>query len=233
MNRPNRRILIIEDEPGLVRSLTDRFRAERYAVDHATDGIEGLRKAESASWDTIVLDVMLPGMQGFDVCRRLREAGDPTPILMLTARGHTADKVVGLRFGADDYMTKPFEMVELLARVEALIRRAGRSVDLPDSSVLQIGDIRVDVRSTRVTRNGTPVDLSAREYHLLCHLLRHRDETLSRERLLRDVWGYDHAPVTRTVDVHIGQLRHKLEADPARPRYIQTVHGLGYRLTDS
>ncbi len=225
----NERLLLVEDEPGLVRSLTDRLEAEGYTVAQAMDGAEGLQRALKEPFDLIILDVMLPKMQGFDVCRLLRQQQVETPILMLTARSHTTDKVVGLKLGADDYLAKPFEMIELLARVEALLRRA-RPASGPDR--FAFGDIAVDVRAAEVMRNGATVELSAREFSLLRYLLEHPNEVLTRDQLLHDVWGYDDAPFTRTVDVHIAQLRNKLEANPAHPRHILTVHGLGYRFVD-
>ncbi len=226
----NERILLIEDEPGLRLTLTDRLRSEGYLVEGAADGEEGQRLASEGSFDLIILDVMLPRKSGFDVCRDLRQNGYATPILMLTARGQIVDKVVGLKLGADDYLTKPFEMPELLARVEALLRRA-KLAPAHSGSVHSFGSIQVDLRRTRVLRDGKPVNLSAREFQLLRYFLEHRDETLSRERLLSEVWGYGAATSTRTVDVHVAWLRQKLEPDPKQPQYIVTVHGLGYRFS--
>jgi two-component system alkaline phosphatase synthesis response regulator PhoP len=226
----NERVLLIEDEPGLRLTLSDRLRSEGYIVAAASDGEEGLRLATEEPFDLIVLDLMLPRKSGFDVCRDLRQGGYATPVLMLTARGQTIDKVVGLKLGADDYLTKPFEMAELLARVEALLRRAAQP-PARGAAIHRVGSIRIDLRRMEVLRDGKPVALSAREFQLLRYFIEHRGETLERERLLTDVWGYDSATTTRTVDVHVAWLRQKLESDPKTPRLIVTVHGLGYRFS--
>jgi two-component system alkaline phosphatase synthesis response regulator PhoP len=231
----NQRILLVEDEPGLVMTLTDRLLTEGYAVETAEDGEAGLARAESAAFDLIILDVMLPRKNGFDVCRDLRQRGIHSPIIMLTARGQVFDRVVGLKLGADDYVTKPFEMIELLARIEALLRRApaaatgvvSLSSQLPDT--YQFGTVRVTFRSAEVERDGQRVDLSALEFKLLRYLIEHRGATLSRDELLNEVWGYDAMPSTRTVDVHIAWLRQKLEPNPRHPQFILTLHGLGYK----
>ena len=223
----SRRILIVEDEPSLVLTLTDRLRAAGHSVETATDGDEGWRKLLDGSWDLVILDISLPGRNGLDICRDLRREGIDTPVLMLTALSQLTDKVVGLKLGADDYMTKPFEMAELLARVEALLRRAGRT--LAGSGAYVFGDVRVDFRRAEVRRDGEPVDLSALEYKLLAYLIERRGAVLSRDELLDKVWGYDATPATRTVDVHVASLRQKVEPTPAKPRHIVTVHGLGYR----
>jgi two-component system, OmpR family, alkaline phosphatase synthesis response regulator PhoP len=223
-----RNILLVEDEPGLLITLTDRLVSEGYSVTSASDGEQGQQRALSHPFDVIVLDVMLPRKNGFDVCRDLRQQGLSTPILMLTARGQTIDKVVGLKLGADDYLTKPFEMVELLARIEALLRRAPASPSGGGSTYV-FGAVRIDLRRTEVWRNGKSVALSAREFQLLRYFIEHRGDTLSREKLLSEVWGYDAAPSTRTVDVHVAWLRQKLENDSKQPQLIVTVHGLGYK----
>jgi two-component system alkaline phosphatase synthesis response regulator PhoP len=223
-----KRILLVEDEPGLVLTLTDRLSKEGFAVESARDGEAGLERAAVEPFDLILLDVMLPGKNGFDVCRDLRQRGVATPVLMLTARGQVVDKVVGLKLGADDYLTKPFEMIELLARIEALMRRAPRVAASP-AGTYQFGPVRVDFRRAEVERDGKPVELSAREFKLLCHFVEHRGETLSRDELLNEVWGYHSMPSTRTVDVHVAWLRQKLEANPRHPQFILTVHGLGYK----
>jgi len=187
-----RRLLLVEDEPALVMTLTDRLQAEGYDVDSACDGDEGFRRASTPPYyDLILLDVMLPGRSGFEVCRQLRQAGVTTPILMLTARGQVTDRVAGLRFGADDYLVKPFDMAELLARMQALLRRAGSS----HSPIVQFGSVRVDFRSAEVTRDGQPVALSAREFQVLRYLIENRGAMIPREQLLRDVWGYQAQPV--------------------------------------
>lgn len=223
-----RRILLVEDEPGLVMTLGDRLRNDGHRVESATDGQAGLDMALRGAFDLIVLDIMLPRKNGMDVCRDLRQRGVSTPILMLTARGQTMDKVTGLKLGADDYLTKPFEMMELVARVEALLRRA--PVLGAAGEVYQFGAIRLDLRRTEVTRNGKPVTLSAKEFQLLRYLTEHRGTTVSRETLLSEVWGYGGVTASRTVDVHIAWLRQKLEEDSRQPQWILTVHGMGYRL---
>jgi two-component system alkaline phosphatase synthesis response regulator PhoP len=197
-------------------------------VDTASDGEAGLTQASSGTYDLIVLDVMLPRMNGFDVCREVRRRGVTTPILMLTARGQVVDRVVGLKLGADDYLTKPFETIELMARLEALLRRS-RSGAQPGGDIYRFGGIVVDFRRAEVTRAGQPVDLSAREFKLLRHFIEHRGATLTRDELLSDVWGYDEMPLTRTVDVHVAGLRQKIESNPKTPEYILTIHGLGYK----
>jgi two-component system alkaline phosphatase synthesis response regulator PhoP len=222
------RILLVEDEPGLVLTLTDRLRREGYSVEAVSNGIDAVEQAARELFDLIMLDLMLPGKDGLEVCRDLRQRGLKAPILMLTARGQTADKVLGLKFGADDYLAKPFDMLELLARVEALLRR-GLRMSSAASAVYEFGPLRVDVRRTEVLRNSEPVTLSAKEFQLLQYLIEHRGETLSREELLKEVWSYSATPSTRTVDVHVAWLRQKLEEDPKRPRLILTVHGLGYK----
>jgi two-component system alkaline phosphatase synthesis response regulator PhoP len=221
------RILLVEDESGLVMTLTDRLLAESYVVESARDGDTGLLRASTEAFDLIILDVMLPGKSGLDVCRDLRQHGIKTPIIMLTARGQTIDKVLGLKLGADDYVTKPFEMMELLARIEALIRRAPVSSQPIES--FQFGGIRINFRKAEVERDGTTIELSAREFKLLRYLIERRGNILSRDELLNEVWGYNAMPSTRTVDVHIAWLRQKLESNPRHPQYIQTVHGFGYK----
>ena len=223
----NESILLVEDEEGLRMTLSDRLRSEGYAVDFAGDGDDGLNKATNLPFDLIILDIILPGRSGLDVCRAVRIAGVATPILLLTARDQTVDKVLGLKLGADDYVTKPFDTLELIARVEALLRRTpGRGIP----NVLQLGPLRMDVRGTEVTRDGRPLALSAREFQLLQHLMEHPGATLTRNELLQEVWGYEDGTFTRTVDVHIASLRQKLERDPKHPELIVTVPGMGYKL---
>ena len=222
------RVLVIEDEAGLRLTLGDRLASEGYEVETASDGESGLARASAGAHDVIILDVMLPKINGFDVCRELRRRGVETPILMLTARGQVVDKVVGLKLGADDYLTKPFEAIELVARLEAL-RRRRPPVLQSGADVYRFGDVVVDFRKAEVTRGGASVDLSAREFKLLRHFIDHRGETLSREQLLSDVWGYDEMPLTRTVDVHVAGLRQKIERHPKTPEFLTTVHGLGYK----
>ncbi|HVS04086.1 MAG TPA: response regulator transcription factor [Thermoanaerobaculia bacterium] len=223
----SRRILVVEDEAALRLGLADRLRGEGYEVELAADGDEGFERARREPFDLLVLDVMLPGRSGFDVCRDLRREGVETPVLMLTARGEVLDRVLGLKLGADDYLVKPFASAELMARIEALLRRAQ-----PDTATgtFTFGEVRVDFRSMEVTRGGEPVELSALEFRLLRHLVEHRGEVLSRQRLLDEVWGYDADVYSRTVDQHVATLRRKIEADPKRPRHVVTVHGAGYKL---
>jgi two-component system alkaline phosphatase synthesis response regulator PhoP len=221
-------ILLVEDEEALRMTLGDRLRSEGYVVDYAADGDEGLEKATRLPFDLIVLDVMLPSRDGFDVCRGIRQAGLITPILMLTALGQTADKVKGLKIGADDYVTKPFNMQELMARVEALLRRAPTRPPV-QQDLYTFGNVQVDLRGTEATRDGKPVNLSAREFQLLRYFLEHAGATLSREDLLKHVWGYSEETFTRTVDVHVAGLRQKLEPEPRQPRYFLTVQGVGYK----
>jgi two-component system alkaline phosphatase synthesis response regulator PhoP len=221
-----RRLLIVEDDAALALALRDGFQYQGYAVSVASDGAEGLRLARQLDVDLVILDVMLPRMSGLEVCRELRALRDDVPILMLTARTQEADKVEGLRLGADDYVTKPFSFVELEARVEALLRRVARRVE-PD--VLRVGDLALDFRRLRATRGGVELELSAREFAILSCLLVRRGEVVSREELLQRVWGYERLPFTRTVDMHIAKLRRKIERDPAAPELILTVHGRGYR----
>jgi two-component system alkaline phosphatase synthesis response regulator PhoP len=221
-------ILLVEDEADLRITLVDRLLSETYTVECASDGEEGYQKALHGTFDLILLDVMLPRKKGFDVCRDLRRAGLMIPIIMLTARGETVDKVLGLRIGADDYVTKPFQMIELMARIEALLRRAPRQSG-DGGQVHQFGQLRVDLRGTSVTRDGNIVPLSAREFQLLRYFVEHQGATLSREILLRDVWGYSVDAFTRTVDVHVASLRQKLEKDSKKPELLLTVMGLGYK----
>jgi DNA-binding response OmpR family regulator len=222
------RLLLAEDEPSLLLTLTDRLRAEGYAVEPAGDGEAALERAAAGGFDLLLLDVMLPGRDGLEVCRELRRRGFALPILMLTARSQVVDRVIGLKLGADDYLTKPFAHAELLARIEALLRRTRG--ELPARiDTFAFGPVRVDFRSGCVTRDGEPVPLAPRELELLEFFVAHRDQVLSRDRLLDEVWGYEATVQSRTVDVHVLGLRQKLEADPARPRYLRTVHGRGYR----
>jgi two-component system alkaline phosphatase synthesis response regulator PhoP len=222
------KILIIEDEPGLITTLRDRLHKQGYLVTTARDGEAGLDLMKREPADLILLDLMLPGQNGLTVCEKLRKAGSTAPILMLTARRQTKDKVAGLKAGGDDYLTKPFQMSELLARVEALLRRAASSPGMTPARH-QIGAIAIDTRSTEVTRDGSVVPMSAKEFQLLRYFVEHPNVTLSRQELLREVWGYNSHPSTRTVDVHVAWLRQKLEPDPKNPKFILTVVGFGYK----
>jgi two-component system alkaline phosphatase synthesis response regulator PhoP len=222
-----KRILLIEDEPGLVLTLTDRLTGERYAVERAADGESGLERASREAFDLVLLDLMLPRMSGFDVCRELRKRGVETPVIMLTARGQVVDKVAGLKLGADDYLTKPFEMAELLARIEAKLRRLPSTPHPAEGYAF--GDVRVDFRKAEAIRNGTALELSAREFQLLRYFVEHRGATITRDELLNEVWGYNAMPSTRTVDVHVAWLRQKIEPNPRHPQFIVTIHGMGYK----
>jgi two-component system alkaline phosphatase synthesis response regulator PhoP len=224
----SKRILLVEDEPGLVLTLTDRLVKEGFVVETARDGETGLQRASGESFDLILLDVMLPRRNGFDVCRDLRQLGVKTPVIMLTARGQVVDKVIGLKLGADDYVTKPFEMIELLARVEAMLRRTPATPAV-QSDVYQFGGVRVDFRRAEVYFDDKAIELSAREFQLLRYFIEKRGNTISREELLNEVWGYNAMPSTRTVDVHVAWLRQKLEPNPRHPQFILTIHGLGYK----
>jgi two-component system, OmpR family, alkaline phosphatase synthesis response regulator PhoP len=222
------RILLVEDEPGLRRTLKDLLLSSGYVVETSGDGAEAQGLAERGPFDLIVLDVMLPSRSGFDVARNLRKGSVETPILMLTARTELNNKVQGFKSGADDYVTKPFEAPELLARVEALLRRAQAGAR-KKLTTWDFHDISVDFTKARMVKKGEEIILSERECRLLQHLIESRGEVVTRDELLEEVWGYEEAPMTRTVDVHISWLRQKLEDDPANPRFIVTVHGQGYR----
>jgi len=225
---PRARVLLVEDEPALVLTLSDRLKAERYDVEAVGDGEPALARLGQASFDLVVLDLMLPGRDGYEVCRELRARGSSIPVLMLTARAQVVDRVVGLKLGADDYLVKPFHMSELLARVEALLRR-GRPAAGRAEGTYAFGDVRVDFRRAEVIRDTRTVPLSGMEFKLLAYFIEHRGALLSRGELLDKVWGYDALPQSRTVDVHVSLLRQKLERVPARPEFILTVHRQGYR----
>ena len=228
-----RRVLIIEDSEKLALGLRNNLEYEGYAAVVATDAASGLVMARECRPDLIILDLMLPDMHGYRVLRQLREAGDVTPVLVLTALGEEADKVRGFRFGADDYVTKPFGLMELLARVDALLRRARMTNDGALSAALQpmtFGEVTVYPSTHTVTRGGEIVPLRPKEYDLLVALLGRRGRAATRLELLTDVWGYDEAVVSRTVDTHIAELRRKLEPDPSNPQHIITVPKTGYRL---
>ncbi len=224
----NQRILLSEDEPGLVLTLSDLLRAEGYEVESAVEGGSGLNKALSGSFDLIILDLMLPGRSGFEICQELRRQGKDMAILMLTAKTQLDDKVAGLKLGADDYLTKPFEPQELLARVEALLRRT-RKEKRSALNEFQFANVRLNFDKGEATRDGIPVKLASKEMELLRYLIDRRGNTVSRQELLEAVWGYQPGVTSRTVDVHIAWLRQKLEARPQSPRHILTVRGIGYR----
>jgi DNA-binding response OmpR family regulator len=223
------RVLIVEDDESMAVALGDGFRYEGWEVEVARDGSAGLRLASDGDFQLVLLDVMLPRMSGLDVCRALRRAGNRVPIIMLTARGQEIDKVLGLKQGADDYVTKPFSFLELLARVEALQRRCGSGA--PVAETYRFGDVELDFKRLEARKSGQALDLSHREFELLRFFVEHRGEVLSRDRLLHAVWGQQNGSLTRTVDVHVARLRKKLETHPAAPAFIVTVHRAGYRFT--
>ncbi|HMH06833.1 MAG TPA: response regulator transcription factor [Terriglobales bacterium] len=221
------RILIVEDEPNMVAGLRDNFEFEGYDVITAPDGVAGLERALNEAPDLVILDVMMPRMSGLDVCQQLKSKRPSLPIIMLTARGQEVDKIVGLELGADDYVTKPFSIRELLARVKAVLRRS--KIVPKEKESYSFGEVEVNLKSCQVSRGGETLDFSAKEFDLLKYFLCHPGEALSRDRLLEDVWGYDRFPTTRTVDAHIVRLRQKVEPKPEEPRFILTVHGTGYK----
>jgi two-component system alkaline phosphatase synthesis response regulator PhoP len=223
------RVLLIEDELGLVMTLQDRLLDENYEVESAGNGEEGFQKAISDDFDVIVLDLMLPKKSGLDVCRDLRQAGVETPIIMLTAKGQVVDKVLGLKLGANDYMQKPFEMMELLARIEVQLRKKTSEKKNSDLGVIAIGNVEINFKNIEVKNRGETISLSSKEFQLLKFMVENEGVILSRDQLLNEVWGYDALPSTRTVDVHIAWLRQKLEDDSRYPKHILTVHGFGYK----
>ena len=222
------RVLIVEDNRNLALGLRSNLEYEGYEAEVADDGATALGRARTRSHDLIVLDVMLPGLDGFGLLRTIRDEGVTTPVLMLTARGDEADKVHGLRSGADDYVTKPFALRELLARIAALLRRSGAS---NNAQTAAFGAVKIEPAARQVTRNEQPVALRPKEYDLLCALLRRQGRLATRAELLREVWGYHESVFSRTLDTHIGELRRKLEDDPSQPRYILTVRKAGYRIS--
>jgi two-component system alkaline phosphatase synthesis response regulator PhoP len=224
------RILLVEDEPGLSLTVTDLLEAEGYQVDTAMDGPTGLAKAGGGEFDVVILDVMLPGKSGFDVCRELRQKGCDTAILMLTAKTGVVDRVVGLKLGADDYLAKPFDPSELLARVESLLRRVPKKKRIPVEQ-FEFGNVSADFALGQVHKKGELVTMAAKELQLLRYLIDRRGTVVSREELLQNVWEYQAEVSSRTIDVHVAWLRQKLEDNPQSPQYIHTVRGVGYRFT--
>src|SRR5215475_9152841 len=225
-----KRTLLIEDENGLLVSLTDLLTDEGHQVEIAQDGEMGFQRAVNEPFNLIILDIKLPRKNGFDICRDLRKKGIDAPILMLTARGQVVDRVLGLKLGADDYLVKPFEQIELVARMEALLRRVpstATAVLSPD--IYRFGPFLIDFRSGEIERNGSPIFLTALEFKLLRYFIEHRAVILSRNQLLDEVWGYDAMTSTRTVDMSISGLRQKIEMNPKFPEYLLTVHGFGYK----
>ena len=224
------KILIVEDEPDMVLGLKDNFEFEGYEVVTASDGAAGLERARAQKPDLVVLDIMLPKLSGLELCKTLRGEGFDKPIIMLTARGQEIDKVVGLELGADDYVTKPFSIRELLARVRAILRRTdGKRQRL---ARYRFADVELDFEHYKATRGSQPIEMSPREFELLRYLIERKGETVSREQLLEDVWGYEHYPTTRTVDTHIAKLRAKIGDSGSEPRHILTIHGMGYKFVD-
>jgi DNA-binding response OmpR family regulator len=221
------RVLIVEDDEAMAVALRDGFTYEGYEVKMANDGATGLKMAIEGSHDLVILDVMLPKLSGLDVCKRVRRSGSRVPIIMLTARGQEIDKVLGLKVGADDYVTKPFSFLELMARVEAVLRRSSGYAEKIEA--YKFGDVEIDFKKSEARKANQSITLSPREFKLLRFLIDHRGEVLPRERLLDAVWGYDDVPFTRTVDMHIAKLRKKIEDTPSDPAFIVTVHRLGYK----
>jgi two-component system alkaline phosphatase synthesis response regulator PhoP len=220
-------ILLVEDDPALLIALQRGFEFEGHAVEVARDGEAALRQATEKVFDLMVLDVMLPKLSGYDVCQRLRHAGNLLPVIMLTARDQEIDKVLGLKMGADDYLTKPFSFMELLARVEAILRRIKRAVIVTEQ--YQFGDVTVNFAALEAAKAGQPINLSQREFRLLKYFIEHRGEVVTRDQLLDSVWNYDRFPLSRTVDMHIAKLRQKIETLPSHPGWLITVHGAGYK----
>lgn len=222
-----RRILIVEDDEVMALALRDGLESEGYQVEIANDGQTGLQAAGGKGLDLVILDVMLPRLCGIDVCRQLRSGGNNVPIIMLTARGQEVEKVYGLRAGADDYITKPFSLMEFLARIAALLRRTSRPAH--DEDGYTFGDVVLDFRRYEATKGGAPLELSPREFRMLKYLVEHRGEVVTRDQLLESVWSSDLFPTTRTIDTHVAKVRQKIEETPGSPRYILTVHGVGYK----
>jgi DNA-binding response OmpR family regulator len=221
------RILVVEDDGAILRGLRDNLVAESYEVITAADGAEGYRLSQERKPDLIVLDLMLPKLSGYEICKKLRDEGNPVPILMLTARGEEPDRILGLDLGADDYVTKPFSIRELLARVRALLRRS--EPQIPQLDRLTFGDVVVDFPQFEARKKGQLVEMTPKQFGVLQYLAARPGKVMRREELLEEVWGYDNYPTTRTVDNHIATLRAKLEEDPAEPRHLITVHGVGYK----
>ncbi|KAB2908483.1 MAG: response regulator transcription factor [Ignavibacteriales bacterium] len=222
------RILIIEDEPNMRMGLRDNLEFEGYEVDIAVDGEEGLTSALGKKFDLILLDVMLPKISGFEVCKQVRAKGVTTPIILITAKGEEIDKVLGLELGADDYVTKPFSLRELIARIKAVLRRGGAERESEENLV--IGQLSVNFRTYSASINDAEVQMSHKEYEILKFLWHNKNSTVSRDTLLNEIWGYEENPTTRTVDNFIMRLRQKIETDPNHPKFILTVHGIGYKL---
>jgi DNA-binding response OmpR family regulator len=224
------KILIVEDEPSMRMGLKDNLEFEDYDVDVAVDGEEGLEKIRENKYNLVLLDVMLPKLSGFDVCKTVRKENIKVPIILLTAKGEEIDKVLGLELGADDYITKPFSLRELLARIKAVLRRGDDLSDKDAGAEIMIGKMKINFQGYKAFADKEPVQLSHKEFEVLHYLWKKRNSTVSRDDLLSEIWGYDENPTTRTVDNFIMKLRHKVETDPNHPEVIITVHGLGYKL---
>ncbi len=222
-------ILVVEDEPKMQSGLKDNLQLDGYDVEVASDGEEGLRKISGQTFDLIILDIMLPKLSGFDLCKKVRADGIKTPIIMLTAKGEEIDKVVGLEPGADDYITKPFQLREFLARVKAVLRRAGEAAG-ETGERLVLGSLVVDFAAYTARRGESEIEMTPKEFDILRYFWQHRNKSVGREELLSDVWGYNEAISTRTVDNFIMKLRQKIEEDPAHPKHLITIHGVGYKL---
>lgn len=228
-----RRILVVEDEPDMQSGIKDNLEFEGYEVETASDGKEGLQKILGNSFDLVLLDVMLPHISGFDVCKKVRHENNDTPIIFLTAKGEEIDKVIGLESGGDDYLTKPFSLRELLARVKAVLRRTENQTKTPATKSIDIGRLSVDFNTYTAQVDGQAVKMTSKEFEILQYLLKHKNATISRDSLLDNVWGYDFQPTARTIDNFILKLRQKIEDNPNDPQIIITVHGMGYRLVSS
>ncbi len=225
------KILIVEDEPQMVAGLKDNFELEGFQVDSARDGEKGLKKILDGNYDIIILDVMLPNLSGFEVCKRVRKKGDNTPIILLTARGEEIDKVLGLELGADDYITKPFSIRELIARIKAVLRRKDDAELLKSKSKsVTIGKLEVNFSAYNASDGSGQVEMSHKEFEILHFLWTKRNTTVSRDEILRIIWGFEESPTTRTVDNFVVKLRQKIEMNPNKPQTILTVHGIGYKL---
>lgn len=224
------KILVVEDEPNMRKGLADNLEFEGYTVETASDGQEGYEKIMANAYNLIVMDVMMPKMSGFDVCKKIRQEGIKTPVILLTAKGEEIDKVLGLELGADDYVTKPFSLRELLARIRAVLRRGETKVEQQIKETIDIGSLEVNFSNYSGFINGKPVTMSHKEFEILKYLWEHKNHTVSRDDLLSNIWGYEEFPTTRTVDNFIVKLRQKVEEDSNKPKIIITVHGIGYKL---
>nr|WP_321451590.1 response regulator transcription factor [uncultured Carboxylicivirga sp.] len=225
----NKHLLIVEDEPDMQQGIKDNLEFEGYLVDVADDGEMAIKKISNSNYDLILLDVMIPKISGFDVCKQVRHKGIETPIIFLTAKGEEIDKVIGLESGGDDYMTKPFSLRELMARIKAVLRRTGGNTSAETDTSVTIGKLEVNFENYMATCAGETVKLTAKEFDILKYLIEHKNSTISRDNILDSIWGYEYQPTARTVDNFILKLRQKIESDPNHPEILITVHGIGYR----